>query len=710
MFGIYEEDEIDEFEYDEEIETKQKNKIFTYKNIVALVISFLVSQVEFVAGFSPFGMSILAANMANKLPLIISFIAVALGTTIKFGWTSLLQFIITTVVFLVLQVLIRRKKDDREDISKTKLFMSVLLVKLAYVFIGQVLIYDIVLAITTAITTVVFYTVFTYGLYTVLAYKDKAIVATEEMVSASILLCLLISAIGPITVLGLNVRNIVCILVVLVLGWKNGMSIGATSGVTIGSILALVGVGDITLIASYAISGLLAGIFRKFGKIGVIVGFILGNALLAMFANGSTQAIILIKEILVASVALIFMPKRLEYAFDDIFEKTELLPEGRGSGFNVEEQVVYKLNTVSEVFDEMAETLGESASTLVSEKQEVMQFMEDVTGKVCSGCANSEICWKKDLYNKYNMIFDLLDNLLENNEMTIEEFDKIIKGNCIKKEEFVQGLNGTYELYKLNEEWKKKLQENKETISKQLKGFSEVLTSIVADINNKKNNKENKSKIKISTGVAKVSKDNNQINGDNNVILKLSNGQYIIGLSDGMGTGNEAAKNSQLAIDTLEKLVKSGFDKQNAIKLVNSLILLKTEEQESYATLDISAIDAQKLQIEFLKVGACPTFIKKNDKVEIINSMSLPVGIINDVDIDLTEKKLEENDYIIMVTDGIIDSNKELNEEWIIDLLENTDIDNPQRLADVILQEAIDNYFGKPKDDMTVIVSKICEK
>ena len=125
MFGIYEEDEIDEFEYDEEIEVKEKNRIFTYKNIVALVISFLVSQVEFVAGFSPFGMSILAANMANKLPLIVSFIGIALGTTIKFGWTSLLQFVITTLVFLAMQVLIRRKKDNTDEISKTKLFMSV---------------------------------------------------------------------------------------------------------------------------------------------------------------------------------------------------------------------------------------------------------------------------------------------------------------------------------------------------------------------------------------------------------------------------------------------------------------------------------------------------------------------------------------------------------------------------------------------------------
>ena len=36
--------------------------------------------------------------------------------------------------------------------------------------------------------------------------------------------------------------------------------------------------------------------------------------------DGNTILHILIKEILVASVALLIMPKRLEYAFDDIFE------------------------------------------------------------------------------------------------------------------------------------------------------------------------------------------------------------------------------------------------------------------------------------------------------------------------------------------------------------------------------------------------------
>ena len=65
-----------------------------------------------------------------------------------------------------------------------------------------------------------------------------------------------------------------------------------------------------------------------------------------------------------------------------------------------------------------------------------------------------------------------------------------------------------------------------------------------------------------------------------------------------------------------------------------------------------------------------------------------------------------------MCSDGIIDSNKEFEnrETWLKDLLENIQTDIPERIADIILKESIDNDIGKPTDDMTVIVSKIIKK
>ena len=91
---------------------------------------------------------------------------------------------------------------------------------------------------------------------------------------------------------------------------KKGILIGATSGITIGAVLGIIGNGEPALIASFALSGMIAGILSRFGKIGVIFGFIVGNILLAYVVNGNTVSIIYLKEIVLASLGLLFVPKK----------------------------------------------------------------------------------------------------------------------------------------------------------------------------------------------------------------------------------------------------------------------------------------------------------------------------------------------------------------------------------------------------------------
>lgn len=176
------------------------------------------------------------------------------------------------------------------------------------------------------------------------------------------------------------------------------------------------------------------------------------------------------------------------------------------------------------------------------------------------------------------------------------------------------------------------------------------------------------------------------------------------------GHGPKAECNSKLAIQMLERMLASGFNKKTALELINSMMLLKNDD-DNFSTIDMSVIDLYNGNIEFVKLSACPTYIKNKKGVQIVNSVSLPVGILKDVDIDLYDKNLECGDIVVMVTDGILDSkeNVDKKELWLKDLIENIDTTNPQRMADIIIGEAIDNGYGMAKDDMTVIVAKIIE-
>ena len=161
----------------------------------------------------------------------------------------------------------------------------------------------------------------------------------------------------------------------------------------------------------------------------------------------------------------------------------------------------------------------------------------------------------------------------------------------------------------------------------------------------------------------------------------------------------------------LERLLKSGFNNDTALKLINTTISANTDE-DMYATLDVNILDLYKGNMKFIKNGACPTFVKRGSNVEILKSVTLPTGILNNIDLVEYNYDLQNGDIVLMCSDGVINSNKEyINKElWVQEILESIESDDAQRIADLVLKEAIDNDFGKEKDDMTVIAYKINKK
>ena len=176
-----------------------------------------------------------------------------------------------------------------------------------------------------------------------------------------------------------------------------------------------------------------------------------------------------------------------------------------------------------------------------------------------------------------------------------------------------------------------------------------------------------------------------------------------------MGSGIEARKSSQIVIKMMKKLLSAGFDKDDSVELINSTIKLTTEEV--YATIDTSIFDLYNGTVEFIKNGACKTYIKNKQNIDVVESNSLPLGILNNVEVSVFDKDISDGDIFIMCTDGVIDSKEEeQGDKWFIKLLKNISTNNVQKMADILLNEAVDNNYGICKDDMSVIVVKVSKK
>lgn len=204
-------------------------------------------------------------------------------------------------------------------------------------------------------------------------------------------------------------------------------------------------------------------------------------------------------------------------------------------------------------------------------------------------------------------------------------------------------------------------------------------------------------------GVAKIGKGCSRISGDNFMKLELPGGRQSVALSDGMGSGEKACKESTLVIELLEELLEAGFPEKTAIQMINTTLVMGREEIH-FSTIDMSVFDLYTGMCEFIKAGASSTFIKQKDTVEHLSSTSLPIGVLHTIEIDSVKRQLGDGDFIVMVTDGIMDALPVGEQDILLEtIIQGTAISNPKELAHHILEQVL-NWTGEPPtDDMTVL-------
>jgi stage II sporulation protein E len=212
----------------------------------------------------------------------------------------------------------------------------------------------------------------------------------------------------------------------------------------------------------------------------------------------------------------------------------------------------------------------------------------------------------------------------------------------------------------------------------------------------------------VDTAVATVARDGRMVSGDTYTSLDLGNGRHAVAVSDGMGNGERAKQESQAAIELLKKLMKAGFGEQLAIKTVNSTLLLRSKD-EMFTTLDMAIIDLYSAKAEFLKIGSAPSFLKRGNQVNAISGANVPIGILQDIEVQSIEEQLRSGDILILMSDGIYDAPQNIydKEDWLKRQIEKLETDHPQEIADTLIEAAVRMNHGQIHDDMTVMVAVV---
>lgn len=213
----------------------------------------------------------------------------------------------------------------------------------------------------------------------------------------------------------------------------------------------------------------------------------------------------------------------------------------------------------------------------------------------------------------------------------------------------------------------------------------------------------------VLTGFSRAVKEDETVSGDNYAVVETDKGKMTVMISDGTGSGEIAGRDSGRVLDLMEKMLEAGYDTEAAINMVNAA-LFALGEDKNHPTLDICEIDLYGGDCALRKVGGAVTFLKRGQEVEQLAAGSLPLGIFQQVEVQPVHRQLQDGDYLIMVSDGVIDAFGEENYEiTMANAIAALQDRNPGEIAERLLRLALRMGGGHIRDDMTIGVIGIWE-
>lgn len=208
----------------------------------------------------------------------------------------------------------------------------------------------------------------------------------------------------------------------------------------------------------------------------------------------------------------------------------------------------------------------------------------------------------------------------------------------------------------------------------------------------------------ILTGLAKAVKETEKISGDNYSFFEIGQGRVAAILSDGMGSGENACEESGKVIDMMERFMEAGFRNEMAVQIINGVLSTREREQDM-STLDICELNLYTGSCDFIKAGAACTYIKRGRLVDRLSAGNLPLGVFGQIEPEIVHRQLQTGDYVIMLSDGVLDAASQgAEEELLPELIRKISHTNPDEIANQILGYCIRRSRGHVRDDMTVLV------
>lgn len=757
-------------------------------DILCLLAAFLLGKAEVLGGLYPFGVAFAGAAVLRYCHFAgLLLPAVAAGQIVAL---RLAAWPYVAAIGLTCLLLYLKPRDEKRDWLLLPAFSAASLIVLRAISLlaaGTLSPFNLL--------TVCFEGCFAAGLSLILLialgilqeFNDIKSLSADELVCLFVLFLGALCGIGSFSVYDLQIRDMISRFLVMLAAFWGGAGAGAGVGALMGILPSLDQAVSPAIIGLYAFAGLLSGAFKGFSRIGVGLGFILGNVMLGLYVldMGDLQRQLIAS--LLAVGLLFILPEKLLKRGERMFTGLNLKTVEEESNRRRLRFSARRLQSAAQIFRELALNCQNSVTSEQDQDKNVEMVLNHLCGQVCNRCSIRNLCWSVDVEETYRGVMGLFNIAEQKGFADIKDMPENFAKRCPHMRELVATINCLYELYCQSNYWQQQKNGSRLFLYGQLAGSAEVMEKLAGEmldaggnlnyiekslarrfakhglaVNNVQithmgdknldfwaNLEECPGEVAcrdmaarevsrvlqkhfrtqevscgnncgagccfhmlkegantLLTGKAQLSKDGNPICGDSGDSVTLGEGRQLLMISDGMGAGLPAALKSGTAVNMLTHLLEVGFDRHTAVDTVNTVLMLSGGE-EAFVTLDMCIIDRYDNSVEFIKTGAAPSFIKHDGHVQVIKNASLPVGMLQTVDKAIYQTELAAGDMVIMASDGLLDADSEQDLEWLIHLIEDNAIDDPQQMAEFLLERAVMISGGRVRDDITILTAKI---
>ena len=596
--------------------------VFDIRNVIIYIITFLVSGLALKGRLMPFGLAMVAACVSSGVPVIVPLICAIVGTFLKTGVLDAVKYLVIMIVYLIFSLLFRSKvsREERNERIKTgsKLFWAYLIISTIINIKQGFMFGEFFFDCVNGGLIYVFYKLFVNGMVLISYFGVKEAYSNEEISACSILFAIAFMRFNNIIVLDMNLTTIFFIFIIIAAAWSRGKKVGLSTGLIVGLLSGLVLETKLDTICILAAIGFFAGFLKRINKFAFISIVIIANIIAHFASKGNMAEVITLRELLIASIGLIFVHEGIRLTDEDIFGKFKLLATNGEKRLNPSKDEIEK--DLKSGFDLYEAIFNSSKENSVEELELKERFVNDFLDNIEE--VEQNMFYEEISKDGSDIPYDIYKIVKENSLIIDKDLEAILNKNNIYI--FMQDSKTKEDLQEIVRIGNRTFKEIKNIAekSKQKKDIEEAekrRQKIKEDLDSKKEtNKEEKAKAKTDEVIENVTKEE-----------KTEKVKTTVKKLEEKGTKKVETKKEDSLYKNDEKEV---------------LNLLK-EKDIQVEECTIEKLENKKLVIKFQKISKNSRLRDKSVSTSVADLLSKKYG----VKISLFREKEEENNSYTQV-------------------------------------------------------------